>query len=419
LCIGSHACTWATRIRGTAACESADAKLGAMDPKPHETWRSRFSGSADRRGIPLGTIVVSVATIILLLDINAALILGLWVLRNIVVYVIIAFFFTLLLTPATRFLRRHGFSHGGATLTVFLVGLLAVIGLVYLFTEPLVTAAVHFSKQVPSLVAQAKKGHGPLGRLLFRLHLQKYLSEGSAKFGSQLTKVLKPATAFSVGAAAVSTVVTIVTIAILTFFTMLEAPRMWTGLLGLFQPSTADRLHRVVDESIRSVTGYMLGNGATSVIAGIISGVTLQILGVPFALLLGVFVALVDLLPLVGGLLAGVPVVVIAAIHSVPAGITMLIVFLVYQQVENHILNPVIMSRTVRLNPFWVLIAVLVGAALGGRVAGGLGTFVGALIGIPVGGAIQVIVRELRRGPDAVGDLVDEESSPVVDPVDI
>jgi predicted PurR-regulated permease PerM len=391
-----------------------------MAPKPQETWRSRFSGSADRRGIPLGTIVVSVATVILLLDINAALILGLWVLRNIVVYVIIAFFFTLLLTPATRFLRRRGLSHGGATLLVFFIGALALGGLIYLFTEPLVTAAVHFSKQVPSLVTQAKKGHGPLGRLLFRLHLQKYLSEGSAKLGSQLKGVLKPATAFSVGAAAVSTVVTIVTIAILTLFTMLEAPRMWRGFLTLFQPTTADRLHRVVDESIRSVTGYMLGNGATSVIAGVIVGVTLEILGVPFALLLGVFVALVDLLPLVGGLLAGLPVVVIAAIHSVPAGITMLVVFIVYQQVENHILNPVIMSRTVQLNPFWVLIAVLVGATLGGRVAGGLGTFVGALIGIPVGGAVQVIVRELRRGPDAaVDDLTEEEAAPDVEPVDI
>ena len=350
----------------------------------------------------MGTIVVSVATVILLLDLNAALILGLWVLRNIVVYAIIAFFFTLLLTPATRFLRRRGLSHGGATLLVFFIGVLILGGLVYLFTEPLVTAAIHFGNQIPTLVKEAKKGHGPLGRLVFRLHLQKYLSEGSTKFTSQITKVLKPATAFSVGAAAVSTVITIVTIAILTFFTMLEAPRMWRGFLALFQPSTADRLHRVVDESIRSVTGYMLGNGATSVIAGIISGVTLQILGVPFALLLGVFVALVDLLPLVGGLLAGVPVVVIAAIHSVPAGIIMLVIFIAYQQIENHALNPIIMSRTVQLNPFWVLVAVLVGATLGGRVAGGLGTFVGALVGIPIGGAVQVIVRELRRGPDAV-----------------
>ncbi len=161
----------------------------------------------------------------------------------------------------------------------------------------------------------------------------------------------------------------------------------------------------MVDETIRSVTGYMLGNFLTSVIAGIVVFVSLTILGVPFAGLLGIFVALVDLLPLVGGLLAGLPVVIIAAIHSVPAGIIMLVIFLAYQQVENHILNPVIMSKTVRLNPFWVLIAVLVGATLGGKIAGGLGSFVGALIGIPVGGALQVIVREVRRGPDDIDPL--------------
>ncbi len=303
---------------------------------------------------------------------------------------------------------------------VFLLGALALGGLVYLFAEPLVSAAINFGHEVPHLVSQTKKGRGPIGRLVYRLHLEKYLSEDSSKLTSQITKVLKPATALSVGAAAASTVVAIVTIAILTFFTMLEAPRMWRGFLSLFHPSTGERLHRVVDQSIRSVTGYMLGNSATSVIAGVIVGITLQILGVPFALLLGVFVAMVDLLPLVGGLLAGVPVVIIAAIHSVPAGIVMLIVFLVYQQIENHVLNPVIMSKTVQLNPFWVLISVLVAATLGGKIAGGLGTFVGALIGIPVGGAIQVIVRELRRGPDAVG-APDEEGlvAPAGEPVDI
>src|SRR5258708_7777392 len=148
--IGLHACTWATR--GTASWASEAAKLGGMPPEARETWRSRFSGSADRRGIPLGTIVVSVATVILLLDINAALILGLWALRTIVVYIVIAFFFTLLLTPATRFLRRRGLSHGGANLLVFLIGALVLIGLVYLFTKPLVTSAQHFRQQGPTLV---------------------------------------------------------------------------------------------------------------------------------------------------------------------------------------------------------------------------------------------------------------------------
>ena len=286
-------------------------------------------------------------------------------LRKILLYVVVAFFFALLLTPATRFLKRRGMSHGGATTTVFLIGLIAFGGLVYLFASPLVTAAIHFGHQIPDLVKNARKGRGPLGRLVFRLHLQKYLSEGSSQITKQVTKVLKPATAFSVGAAALSSLVTVATIAVLTLFAMLEAPRMWRGLLNLFSPATSLRLERVINESIRSVTGYMLGNFLTSMIAGIVVGVTLAILGVPFALLLGVFVALVDLLPLVGGLLAGVPVVIIAAIHSVPAGIVMLVVFLAYQQIENHILNPIIMSKTVRLNPFWVLLAVLIGATLG------------------------------------------------------
>ena len=105
--------------------------------------------------------MVSVATVILLLDLNAALILGLWVLRTIVVYVVIAFFFTLLLTPATRFLRRGALSHGGATLLVFLLGVLVLGGLVYLFTEPLVTAAMHFGMQVPTLVERGQEGTWP------------------------------------------------------------------------------------------------------------------------------------------------------------------------------------------------------------------------------------------------------------------
>jgi predicted PurR-regulated permease PerM len=373
-----------------------------------ETWRSRLSGRADRRGVPLATIVAAAAITIGLIDLNVALVVGLWVLRKIVLFAIIAFFFALLLTPATRFLKRHGVSHGLATTLVFLAGLVTLAGLVYLFASPLVSSAVHFGHQIPDLIKRTRKGQGPLGRLVYRLHLQKYLSEGSSQVTKQLTKVLKPATALSVGAAALTSLVTIATIAVLTFFAMLEAPRLWHGVLNLFHPATALRLDRVINETVRSVTGYMLGNICTSVIAGIVVGISLVVLGVPFALLLGVFVALVDLLPLVGGLLAGAPVVIIAAVHSVPAGITMLVIFLVYQQIENHLLNPVIMSRTVRLNPFWVLLAVLIGATLGGKVGADLGTFVGALIGIPVGGALQVVVREIRRGPDAgtPGDTV-------------
>jgi predicted PurR-regulated permease PerM len=98
---------------------------------------------------------------------------------------------------------------------------------------------------------------------------------------------------------------------------------------------------------------------------------------------------------MIGGALAGIPTVIFAAFHSLSAGIATLVVFLVYTQVENHILNPVIMSRTVKINPLLVLVAVLVGAELGNLVGGLFGGFVAALLAIPVGGAIQVLVREL------------------------
>ena len=250
---------------------------------------------------------------------------------------------------------------------MFLFGVLVLIGLVYLFASPLVTAATNFGHELPSLIDKAKKGHGWLGHLVYRFHLQKYLSESSSKITSQITKVLKPATAFSVGAAAFSTLVSIVTIAILTFFTMLEAPKMWGGFLGVFQPhderppAPGDRRddplhHRLHGRQLPDLDHRRRGVGRHA--------------GHPRravrARCSAIFVALVDLLPLVGGLLAGVPVVIIAVIHSVTAGIVMLVVFLVYQQIENHILNPVIMSKTVRLNPFWVLLAVLVGRTLGG-----------------------------------------------------
>jgi predicted PurR-regulated permease PerM len=138
----------------------------------------------------------------------------------------------------------------------------------------------------------------------------------------------------------------------------------------------------------------MLGNFLTSLIAGIVVFVTLLVLGVPFPFLWALWVALVDFLPMIGGALAGIPTVLFAFTQGTTAGVVTLVVFLVYTQVENHILNPVIMSRTVKINPLLVLLAVLVGASLGDLVGGVFGGFVAALLSIPAAGALQVLVRE-------------------------
>jgi predicted PurR-regulated permease PerM len=382
----------------------------AHDP---ETYRGRLSAAAHARGIPLATIVTTIVVAFAILDLNFLVILLLWVLRTILLYAVVAFFIALLLSPAVHLVQRAVPPRGLAVTIVFIVAFVAFVGIVILFTAPLVEAVTHFAKQLPTLVRQAEHGRGHIGRLLKRFHLQQWVTKNAPKLAGDITKSLKPAQALSVGATAISSLVALGTIAILSLFILLEAPTLRRGFLSLLSPARGERFVRVYDEASRSVTGYMLGNSLTSIIAGVIIFVTLVIMGVPYPFLLGLWVALVDLLPLIGGLLAGVPVVIIAAFHSVPALIVTLVVFLVYQQIENHILNPVIMSKTVRLNPLWVLLAVLVGATLGGRVGAGLGTFVGALIGIPVGGAIQVVVREIRKGPD--GDAVAQSAADLKD----
>jgi predicted PurR-regulated permease PerM len=185
---------------------------------------------------------------------------------------------------------------------------------------------------------------------------------------------------------------------------LLDLPKIWRGFLGLLPPEHAQRVGRVAHEASTGVTGYVAGNVLTSLIAGLVVFVSLLIFGVPYAGLLALWVALVDLLPVVGALLAGVPTVLLAFLHSNSAFIGVLVIFLVYWQVENHILNPIVMSRTVRMSKIVVLIAVMVGATLGGQIAGVFGTFIGALVGIPVGSATQVIVREIRRGTPAVAN---------------
>ena len=105
--------------------------------------------------------------------------------------------------------------------------------------------------------------------------------------------------------------------------------------------------------------------------------------------------ALVDFLPMIGGALAGIPTVLFALGHSLTAGIVTAAAFIAYQQTENHVLNPVVMSRTVKINPLLVLLSILIGTSIGDWVGGFFGSFVVALLSIPVAGALQVIAREI------------------------
>jgi predicted PurR-regulated permease PerM len=344
---------------------------------------------ADLRHVPLRTIVVTVAVV------AAAYLAGqiLYKLRTILLLIVVAGFVALLLNPIVVLLQRRIPRRGLAVTIVTLVTLVVFAIVAYEFGNPLVNGITDLAGKLPGYVTSAEHGTGWIGHLATKYHVQSWVQKNAPKLVSYVESLSKPV--LTVGKGAISLLIELFTIFVLVLLLLLEAPKMRKWLLGQMRPERAATVTRIGSEVSQSVTGYMLGNLLTSLIAGTVVFVTLLILGVPFPLLWGLWVALVDFLPMIGGALAGIPTVLFAFFsRGFTAGVVTLVVFLIYTQVENHVLNPVIMSRTVRINPLLVLLSVLIGAELGNLVGGLFGGFVAALLAIPVGGALQVLVRE-------------------------
>jgi predicted PurR-regulated permease PerM len=353
---------------------------------------SRLWTAAEFRRVPLRTIIVAILAVAVFY-VGAQLI---YRLREIVLIVLVAGFLALLLNPVANFLQRYVVKRRGLAVTVVAVLMVVVfLGLSAAFGYPLVNAIDHLANNLPTYVNNVESGKGWLGKLVTHYHIQTWIQQNASKLASFGETISAPA--LSVGKSAISLIIELVTIFILVLMLLLEGPKLRRGTLGLLSPGWAEEMQAVATQVNRSVIGYMLGNFLTSIICGLVVLADLLVLGVPFPLLWALWVALVDFLPMIGGALAGIPVCIFAVFHSLTAGIITIVVFIVYTQVENHVLNPVIMSRTVRISPLLVLLSVLIGASLGDLVGGIFGGFVAALLSIPAAGAFQVVVREAWR----------------------
>ncbi len=376
------------------------------DPPPPQGRLARLFRYADARRVPLRTIVVTVAVV------ACTYLAGLLIyrLRTLVLLVIVAGFVALLLNPLVVLLQRRIPRRGLAVTIVTLVALVVFAVLAYSFGNPLVNGITDLAGLLPGYVASAQHGTGWIGHLATKYHVQSWVQKNAPKLVTYAESLSKPV--LTVGKGAISLLIELFTIFVLVLLLLLEAPKMRRWILGQMRPERAATVTRIGSEVSGSVTGYMLGNLLTSLIAGVVVFVTLMVVGVPFPLLWGLWVALVDFLPMIGGALAGIPTVLFAFVHSVTAGVVTLVVFLVYTQIENHVLNPVVMSRTVRVSPLLVLMAVLVGAELGNLVGGLFGGFVAALLAIPVGGALQVLVREAWQATAAPATAPGQAGAP-------
>ena len=308
---------------------------------------------------------------------------------HIVTWILVAVFLALALNPAVEFFQRRGLKRGSSAAIVFVLAVAAIVGLGFLVLPPLVRQVTDFIQAVPNLVDDLVAGRGQLGFLQRDYHIVDRIREAIDKQGAGgVLGITAPAIA--VAQSVFSVIIGSVAIAFLTFFMLLDGPRLVERFYAFLPANTRPRWQRVGLEIYRTVGGYVTGNVLISVIAGVAAMAALFILGSKYSVALAVVVAILDLIPLAGATMAAVIVSTVVFVElGWVKGVIIIVFFLVYQQLENHILQPVIYGRTVQLSPLVVLISVLIGAELAG--------ILGALAAIPVAGVVQAVGREFLR----------------------
>ena len=306
--------------------------------------------------------------------------------QGVLIWIFVAIFLALALNPAVEALQRRGVARRGLAVTIVFVGAILAIAALGATIIPIIVSQVNdFVDAVPGYVEDLTAGRGRLGFLEREYQITERVREALAEGGASRLLGIS-GTALAVTKGVVTAVIATVTIAFLTLFMLLEGPTWVERLYNLLPAEHQPRWRRMGYDIYRTIGGYVTGNLAISLIAGIVSTAVLLALGVPYAVALGLVVAILDLVPLAGATIAAVLVTTVAFLDSSTSGIIVLIFFVVYQQLENHVLQPVVYGRTVQLSPLAVLIAVLIGAQLAG--------VVGALAAIPVAGAVQVLLVE-------------------------
>lgn len=345
----------------------------------------------ERERVPVRTIAAIIAMVLL----TGFAVVLLMRLHRALTWIVIAAFLAVIANAAVRGVeRRLHLGRGPATALVFVLGTVAVAALAALFIRPLARQAGEFADQLPHYVEQARSGHGPIGELIVRFKLDKKIAENQQQLQESLTGLGKPALTVLQGIA--STLVGALVVLILAIFMTLEGPTLIRRTLALVPERHRRRVATVTEDCGRAVTGYITGQLLIAVLCGVSTYIILLVLDVPFRGTVALFVALTDLIPLVGATIGAVVAVIVALLASTTDGIVVAVWFIIYQQAENHLLQPVVQSRTVKLDPLAVLVAVIVGVELAG--------ILGALLAIPVAGMISVVVRDVwgrRRGRDA------------------
>jgi predicted PurR-regulated permease PerM len=322
--------------------------------------------------------------------------------ERVLVWIFVSVLLALALNPAVDALCRRGVKRrGSAAAIVYLLVLAFIAGVGALIIPTLVQQVSDFIQAVPGYVRDLTAGRGPLGFLETKYDVVERVQKAVDGNGAASTSLAGGASAaLDVTRSVVTFVAAVVTITFLTLFMLLEGPNWVDRTIALLPARLRPLWREIADDTYRMIGRYVTGNLLISLIAGTTMTIVLLVLGVPFALALGLLVAVLDLIPLAGATLGAIVVTLVAFSDSTTSGIVVLAFTVVYQQLENHLIQPLVYGRTIALSPLAILISVLIGAEVAG--------VIGALTAIPIGGTLQILLAHWRRRR-ADGDDDDED----------
>lgn len=327
----------------------------------------------------------------------SALVYVLYLVRSVVILVFIAGFLAVALGPAVDALGRRGVPRAGSILLIYLAVIGLVIGVGLLVVPPVAEQVDGLARDVPGYVNDLRDNR------TFRQYDDRYdlsakLTEQAQSLPSRLGDAASTLQAVTVGVFAAG--VQLITVLTMTFFMLLDGRRLVGFGVRLRGRHEEDRLQRLAEDIYKSTAGYVAGVLTLGTIAGVSAFIVLTILGTPFAVPLAVLMFFLDLIPLVGATIAGVIIAAVTAFTGFPTDfVVWVIFFLVYQQLENNVMQPFVYRRAVSVSPLLVIISILIGSSLLG--------VLGALVAIPVAAALQIVIRDLWRNGDIRTTLPD------------
>lgn len=302
--------------------------------------------------------------------------------RDVLVLIGLALFLAIGLEPAVSLLTRRKVPRWAAVTTVLVTALALVGGFLAAAIPPLTRQTTQFLTQAPTMLSRLQNHHSLLGQLDERLHLQQRLQQTLNGDASSVLNGLLGA-----GQIVFSALASALILVVLTMYFVADLPRIRTTLYRLVPHSRRPRAILLGDEIFAKIGAYVLGNLLISLIAGGLTFTFLVIVGVPYPLLLSIFVAILDLVPVIGSTIAGVVVCLVALSVSLPACLATIGFFLIYRLAEDYLLVPRIIGRVLKVPALVTVVAVLLGGALLG--------IVGALVAIPAAAALLLLTREV------------------------